>query len=369
MTPGSREGTAVTAWWRQPDHFHWFTAYLRDRGLLTQWRWATFVFTVVFAGLPLVMLGSPLGPDHTLTVVIAVVVAGVGFGASLVWLTRWPTRNQSLAYCLVAAVCVGATCLVLSSAYAGLMGCTVFAIIGGFLAYFHSVTHVVANFGVAVVCAAVTATRLAVHSGDIALTVSAVLTVAALNIGVPFGVYSLVHSLRVDLRDSDRDPLTGLRNRRSFYTAVHELAMGQRGSGGVRLNVTMIDLDDFKRLNDTHGHAVGDQALVSVGDVLRKNSGPDAVLGRLGGEEFLVADADAAAGHARTVERIRTGIAAMPYAVTGSFGTCSAAVEPHTATTHPEFIDRLIEAADTAMYQSKRAGGNRAVYVRFDETP
>ncbi|MGV0834769.1 diguanylate cyclase [Mycolicibacterium thermoresistibile] len=368
MVPASREGTAVMAWWRRPDHFHWFSGYLRDRGLLTQWRWAIFVFTVLFAALPLVMLGSPLGPDHTRTVVIAVAAAVVGFTASLVWLIRWPTRNQSLLYSLVACLCVAATCLVLSSAYAGLMGCTVFAVIGGFLAYFHSLSHVIANFGVAVVCAAVTATRLVTHSGDVALTVSAVLTVAALNVGVPFGVQSLVHSLRVDLRNSDRDPLTGLRNRRSFYSAVHELAMAQRGSGGVRLNVTMLDLDDFKRLNDTHGHAVGDQALVSVGDVLRKNCVPDAVLGRLGGEEFLIADADAAAGHARTVERIRVGIAAMPFEVTGSFGTCNAAVEHHTATAHPEFIDRMIETADAAMYQSKRAGGNRAAHVRLDQT-
>ncbi|MGH3583605.1 MAG: GGDEF domain-containing protein, partial [Mycobacterium sp.] len=325
------ERAAVMGWWRQTDQFDWFSVYLHDRGLQLQWRLATFVFTAVLGALPLVMLGSPRGPDNPLTTVIAITAGVGGLGAALLWLFRWPTRRQSLVYNGVCSGCTAATCLVLSSPYAGLMGCTIFAVIGGFLAYFHTIAHVIGNCALAVTCTVITASRLIVDTGDTSLTIASILTVIALNVGVPFGIHSLVHSLRIDLRNSDRDPLTGALNRRSVYNAVHEIAVAQQGSVGVRLNVTMIDLDQFKKLNDTRGHAVGDEALVSVGAVLRENCSGDAVIGRLGGEEFVIADGAPAADHAGTAERIRAGIAAMPFQITASLGTCSAIVEPGTA--------------------------------------
>lgn len=354
-------------WWRQADQFNWFSTYLRDRGLRLQWRLATFVFTVVLGALPLVMLGSTLGPNHTLSRVVAVVAAAAGLAASTLWLLRWPTRRQSIVYNFVCSMCTAATCLSLSSPYAGLMGCTIFAVIGGFVAYFHVASHLIANLAVATVCTVITAAQLARDTGDTALTVAAVLTVVALNVGVPFGIYSLVHSLRTDLRNSDRDPLTGLLNRRSFYNAVHELIVAQQHLAGIRLNITMIDLDDFKGLNDTRGHAAGDQALVGVGAVLRTESSPGAVLARLGGEEFVIADTDTVAGHASTAERIRSGVAAMPFQITASLGTCSTVVDPGSPMEYPPFIDRLIQEADAAMYTAKRAGGDGVRHWQLDD--
>ncbi len=351
--------------WRT-DQFDSFSSYLRDRGLQLQWRLTIYVFTLVLGTLPVVLLSSSLGPNGTLPIVIAIAVAVCAAGASLLWLVRWPTRAQSLVYNLACCGCTAATCLVLSSPYAGLMACTVFAMIGGLLAYFHAIAHVIANLGVAAICAAINASRLMMDTGDISLTVSAVLTVTALNVGVPFGIYSLVHSLHTDLRNSDRDALTGLLNRRSFYNAVDELSKAQRDPVGTRLNITMIDLDDFKRLNDTRGHAVGDEALVSVAGVLRHQSG-DAILCRLGGEEFVLADTGTAERHAMTVERIRMGIAAAPFGVTASLGTCSAVFVPDAPIVHPDFIDRLIRVADAAMYQSKQAGGDRSQHRYLDQ--
>lgn len=357
----------TAGWWRQVDQFDWFSVYLHDRGLQLQWRLATFVFTVLLAALPLVMLGSSLGPDSSLTRGVAIAAGVCGFSAALLWLFRWPTRRQSVLYNAVCAVCTAAGCLALSSPYAGLMGCTIFAVIGGFLAYFHVLAHVIGNCALAMLCAAITANRLVADTGDISLAAASLLTVIALNFGVPFGIHSLVHTLRIDLRNSDRDPLTGLLNRRSVYNAVHEIAFAQQGSAGVRLNVTMIDLDKFKKLNDTRGHAVGDAALASVSAVLRDNCGSDAVIGRLGGEEFVIADAQPADVHARTAERIRAGIAATPFQITASLGTCTVVVEPGTAMVHPEFVDRLIRVADAAMYESKRAGGDRVRHRHSDQ--
>lgn len=345
-------------WWRQADHFYWFSVYLQDRGLDLPWRLATFVFTLVFAAVPVVMLTSPYGPDSALTRAAAIVASVGGLAVSSIWLVGWPTRRQSLIYHAVCCLSIAASTLTLSTSYGALMGCAMFAAIGGLLAYFHALVHVFANFAVAVVCAAVAAARLFADTGDPAVVVASLLLVLGLNLGVPFGIYALVHSLHTELRSSDFDPLTGLPNRRSFYNSVHEMLLRRRGEL-VEVNVTMIDLDDFKKINDTRGHAAGDEALVGIGAVLIQNCGADAVVGRMGGEEFVIADTSSAQSHAVTAERIRAGIAALPVNITASLGTCGAVIGPGVAVDPPEFLDQLLRAADLAMYRSKRAGGNR----------
>ncbi|WP_234815175.1 sensor domain-containing diguanylate cyclase [Mycolicibacterium duvalii] len=344
-------------WWRQADQFDWFTAYLHDRGLQLRWRMATFGFTALLAVLPIVLLYTPVGPDRTSTRAVAVVAAACGAGASILWLRRWPTRSESLVFNAVCSVGIAATCLAVSNPYHGLMGCVMFAAVGGFLAYFHAPNHMLANLAVAIVCSGITATRLVIATGDVALTVAALLTVLSLNVGVPFGIQSLVHTLRVDLRNSDRDALTGLLDRRGFYRAVYELAANL--TAHECLNVTMVDLNQFKKINDNHGHAIGDRVLVEVAAVLRRTFRAEAVLGRLGGEEFVVADTDGPSAHATTVERVRVGIADVGIGVTASFGICSAPGGFVAGRRSPDVVGRLLRIADEAMYRAKRAGGDR----------
>lgn len=351
----------MSGWWREAGRFDSFSTYLRDRGLERTWRFAIFAFTWVLGALPVVLLASPVGPATPVTRAVAVAAGICAVAVSTVWLLGWPTRVQSLVYNVVCCGCIAAGALSMSYAYAGLMGCVVFAVLGGFLAYFHTLADVLANFVVATLCTVITASRLITDTGDVAVTFAAVVTVAALNIGVPFGIYSVVHSLHADLAESDRDPLTGLLNRRSFYHAANEMIAGRQSGTGV--NVTMIDLDDFKGLNDSRGHAVGDQALAEVGDLLRKTCSPTAVLGRLGGEEFVIADADAAAEHSATTNAICQGVARLPFGITASLGTCTAAIEDEVVA-RGEFLDQLIGIADAAMYRAKRAGGDRVEHGR-----
>lgn len=345
-------------WWRQADQFHWFSVYLQDRGLDLPWRLATFVFTLMFAAVPVVMLTSPYGPDTAATRAAAIAASACGLAVSSIWLVGWPSRRQSLIYHAVCCLSIAAGTLALSNSYGALMGCAMFAAIGGLLAYFHAFVHAFANFAVALGCAVIAAARLFTDTGDAAVVVASLVLVLGLDLGVPFGIYALVHSLHTELRSSDCDPLTGLPNRRYFYNSVHEMLLARRG-GHVEVNVTMIDIDDFKRLNDTRGHAAGDEALVGIGAVLIQNCGADAVVGRLGGEEFVIADTASAEVHAETVERIRLGIAALPVQITASLGTCGATIGPGDAADPPDFLDQLMRAADLAMYRSKRAGGNR----------
>jgi diguanylate cyclase (GGDEF)-like protein len=349
-------------WWRQPDQYDWFSAYLNERGLQRIWRYAVFGFTVTQSVLPILMLWTPVGPDTATTVTIVFVAAGLGVAAALLWLLRWPTRRQSVAYWVLATVAIAATCLALSNPYSGLMGCATFAVIGGFVAYFHTIGHVLTNLAVATVCSASLAYRLIATTGDVALTVAALVTVASLNFGVPFGIQSLVHTLRTDLRGSDRDSLTGLLNRRSLYNSVYELMMAPRSPAAIYLVMAMIDLDNFKQLNDTRGHAVGDQALVSVSVALRENCRSTAVIGRVGGEEFVVADIDTVPNPATMAERLRHAIARIPLPVTASIGTAGVLLETDSGRDNLQLIDDLIRTSDTAMYEAKRAGGDQVCH-------
>lgn len=344
---------------KQPDQYEGVSAYLKGRGLQTTWQRATFAFTVSQATLPLLMLHTPAGPTHAPFRAASVVISILGFAGAALWLLHWPTRRQSIGFSLGGTAAIAVTCLGLANPYAGLMGCSTFAILGGFTAYFHTAHYVLANFAVAVACAAALAHRLIAATGDIALASASLITVLALNVGVPFGIRSLVHTLRTDLQASDRDALTGLHNRRSFYDAVHELLTLQGRSPGRYLVIAVIDLDDFKKINDTRGHAVGDQALVAVGAALQQSCAPSAVIGRIGGEEFVIVDTDTTPNPVRMAERLRRAIAEVPFPITASIGTSGVALDIAPPVGDARLIDDLISTSDAAMYEAKRAGGNQ----------
>ena len=160
------------------------------------------------------------------------------------------------------------------------------------------------------------------------------------------------------------DPLTELLNRRSFFAeAERELAWVRRS--GQPAAMILFDLDRFKTVNDTWGHAAGDAALVALAGVLRAEGRENDVVGRLGGEEFalVVRGADLVAG-CRAAERLRAGIADLQvhhggatFSITASFG-----VAQMSAT--DERPDAAVRRADMAMYVAKRLGRNRVLWDR-----
>ena len=186
----------------------------------------------------------------------------------------------------------------------------------------------------------------------------AFLLVLVLNVAFPFGVQWLVHALASELRQSSRDPLTGLLIRRAFYHSTYGLLLRRR-EGPSYLGAAMIDLDNFKRLNDTHGHLTGDKALVAVAGALRlsvrrrrwslasavrNSSSPTSIAPRI-----CTTSPNSCGSHRR-----------HRYPVTASIGIVSAPLGPSFDPAERELIDDLVNAADTAMYAAKRAGGTRA---------
>jgi diguanylate cyclase (GGDEF)-like protein len=155
------------------------------------------------------------------------------------------------------------------------------------------------------------------------------------------------------------DGLTGIANRRQCEDALTaEIARAERL--GTTLTLILADLDDFKAVNDAHGHAVGDDVLRQFARALRSTVRDSDLAGRWGGEEFLLLlpGADAAGG-AQLADRIRAAFAGRPFEGRNAERvrvTCSFGVAQH----QPGADQReLFSAADRALYRAKRAGKNR----------
>lgn len=157
------------------------------------------------------------------------------------------------------------------------------------------------------------------------------------------------------------DPLTGLYNRRYFER--HLAAQIVRADAlGKPLALAMLDLDHFKAVNDRHGHAAGDAVLREFGARLHAGLRSTDLAARLGGEEFALVIAAAAAEEAmRVVERIRGTIGGRPFAVGGEVGAIAVTASAGVAMAQGEEpIASLLARADAALYEAKRAGRDQA---------
>jgi len=170
-------------------------------------------------------------------------------------------------------------------------------------------------------------------------------------------------------RMATHDQLTGLLNRGELRTrAIGEARRATRM--GSPLSVAMLDIDHFKLVNDRFGHAAGDEALRHVALLLARNTRSYDLVGRWGGEEFLLLlPESSAAAAARIAERVRAAFVEepfllpdlTPYPLTVSLGV--ATLDRETLS-----VDELVARADAAMYEAKRAGRDRVACasVRLD---
>ncbi len=170
-----------------------------------------------------------------------------------------------------------------------------------------------------------------------------------------------VEGLHAQLREAAiRDVLTGLFNRRYLdETLPRELANARRDGGAVTLAV--LDVDHFKRINDTHGHAVGDRMLEALGHILSTRSRSGDVACRYGGEEFVVVLLGASLDNSlRRANDWRETFASVAIAAPDGVAqtTCSVGV---AAWEVGETAEQLFARADAALYQAKHSGRDRVV--------
>jgi diguanylate cyclase (GGDEF)-like protein len=173
-------------------------------------------------------------------------------------------------------------------------------------------------------------------------------------------IRELESSRRALAEQATTDPLTRLKNRRAFFDhGGRHISMARRY--GTDLSILAIDLDFFKRINDSLGHQAGDEALVAVAHVLTQMTRTEDTVARIGGEEFAVLLPDTnRLGAAVLAERIRSAVERSRFIVDGkpvqltlSIGIASYAVE------RTDTLDQLLNIADQRMYLAKKHGRNR----------
>jgi two-component system cell cycle response regulator len=146
-----------------------------------------------------------------------------------------------------------------------------------------------------------------------------------------------------------RDDLTGVFNRRFFISEAERML-----AEGTIVNVVLLDVDDFKVVNDTHGHLAGDAVLRDVGTALMRNTRPDDVVARFGGDEFVVAIPDLEIAVVESIaERLTRAIAACEWGSTVRFRVAASAGFASSRFLSDPTLAQLLNAADRDMYKNK----------------
>jgi len=231
----------------------------------------------------------------------------------------------------------------------------------GYVALFHGNGLLVFSGALAVTVSIATAMHLA-REVDVGTGLGAFWVISMLNLSFPLAMRGMSRALGTYAVRADEDSLTGLFNRRGFIAALTR-RLADPDVDDHHLTMIMIDVDAFKRINDTFGHAAGDRALIAVADVLRQRMAPTAVLCRAGGEEFLVAAFSPSPNAEPISATLCAAIAALPQGLTASIGTATAELAPMGTFDVPGLIEKLIDVADSAMYTAKRRGGNQAHHL------
>ncbi len=163
------------------------------------------------------------------------------------------------------------------------------------------------------------------------------------------------------------DPLTRLYNRRYFFNLARvELERAKRY--GTDLSFIMLDIDDFKRVNDTYGHLIGDEVLMAVSEVIRNTIRKVDLAARYGGEEMVILlPATTQEAALVSAERLRLAVEELKVAVNGNSVSVSISLGVSSFEQRQDIpISKLLDQADQAMYLSKQDGKNRVTVWQAD---
>ncbi|KUI29074.1 diguanylate cyclase [Mycobacterium sp. IS-1496] len=355
--------SAVREWWRQPDHYYWLTAFLAARGAQRGICRVVAGSLVGFALVLLVSMASPAGPAGMGGRIAAVVISVALVGMAIGWLREgWPTQRQSAGFVITAALGISVACLIKGDPFNGMFGAATFAVLAGYIAFFHTPRMMAFNFVVAVFTASVLAVRVALD-GDPALAISTLVFLVILYVATPSVCHALVHLLGIDVLNADIDPLTGLYNRDAFDRAAAAYISSRNRDDDRFFVLVVVDLDNFALLTQAKGRQAGERARVAAAQTLRETTRQNAVIAHLPETEFLIADSFPTTDSSALVERVRGAIRTTPPRTSASIGVVSTPMQAIAERPPEQVLEELLEFARSAVVVARRAGGNQAHHI------
>lgn len=295
------------------------------------------------------------------TIPAAIVVSRVNIG-TVWWSKEASIKGANTAFVIYADLGVAIVLATFQNPLMALHGATLFAVIAGYVAHFVRLPVVIAH--VTFTSLVIVACGIATVLLDYPVATSVYYTVVAL--AASNGIVVLLRTYTIDfqraiarqLELASTDPLTEVRNRRGFLnTVASEL---RRGCLSGPFAIAMVDIDNFKQINDQHGHVVGDAVLIRIARSLQDIAGPSAVVGRMGGDEFAIA----APLEREEAIRMARRITEVPHSIQGDVTiTMSLGISVRRAKRTPvsasmviAIVNATLASADLALLRAKASG-------------
>jgi diguanylate cyclase (GGDEF)-like protein len=343
-------------WWNEPGDYLWLVEFFRLRGFLTGMRAVIGTGGLLMGFALLCLLTEHLKEPHLVSFSLVAVMAAASFAWAVYWwFFPWPTARQSIV--LFACADIGIALATVLHAYPlpALSTTPLFAMTGAFIVFFFGPRANAVHIAFATVTIVGAATWLALSDAPDAVAVAISKAVIALTVTV--GIFPFVQFgfwlVRNNSVESLTDPLTDLANRRGLSEYLTR-RLDRLVASPEPLCAFVIDLDNFKSINDEYGHKIGDEVIARTAEQIRASVRSSAFVARTGGEEFVVVDLLEPHAAASIAEVIRSAIAALDAPKT----TASVGVAVGTIDEIAHF-DAIYACADEAMYAAKRNGGNR----------
>jgi len=171
-----------------------------------------------------------------------------------------------------------------------------------------------------------------------------------------------LENIQMVLNYANRDHLTGLYNKKYFYKAMEEY-LENIVETGERVAISMVDIDNFKNINDTYGHDIGDRVIVALADILRSSTNPSDIVSRFGGEEFCVVLKNINRYSAKDIyERIRENVEKFYIDIDDENRIKFTISVGAVLYSEEESLDDVINQADMMLYKAKNSGKNMVVF-------
>lgn len=359
----------VRRWWSSPFDYEGRVRYFTDRSMGGSLKVVVGVNLLLYVALMMVLQRTG-GPHSAAFHVVAAVICVVSTTWAIAWWVRpVPSRRWSIAFLVYCDLNIAVVALLVSDFAAGVLVLSFLILMSLYAVYWDGPKVLIAHsIWMIVVISAFCVQHLRTADVDPLLAAMMLLVCAGFVVsppGIQFGVWVLLN----EATESLTDPLTGVLNRRGLRLGAERLCQ-EPAAEDTHALVIVVDLDNFKAINDTWGHTIGDEVLTRSARRIEASVSDRALVARIGGEEFVVIDLAAADGAGGSAERVRQSINVSTdrVPVTASVGAISVprrAFTEHQTDVTPE-LDALIDRADAAMLSVKRTGRNRAVLIALD---